>query len=77
VPVDPDCHICGTCWWVDCANDADYAIDVALKRKNLPLYNGRVDLCAGHYRLAYSRNGRLNLNWVAIEQAIAKDKAKA
>ena len=51
-------------------------MDVALKRKNLPLYEGRIELCACHTRLAHERGGRLNLNWLAIEQAIARDKAR-
>lgn len=69
--VEP-CHICGKCWWVDCENDADYAIDVSLKRHQaFIMYEGKVDLCGGHYRLAVERKGRLNLNWKAIEQAVA------
>ena len=67
-----DCHICGTCWWVDCPNDADYAIDVDLKRNGLPLYSGKVELCAGHSGQAQTNGGRLDLNWLAVEQAIAR-----
>lgn len=71
------CHICGTCWWTDCDNDADYAMDVDLKRKGLPLYSGKVDLCAGHTRLAHAQGGRLDLNWLAIEQALSLAKVRS
>jgi hypothetical protein len=74
---DFGCHICGTCWWVGCENDADYSLDVALKRHGKPLYDGKVELCAGHTQLAHERNGRLDLNWLAIEQARSLAKAKA
>jgi hypothetical protein len=72
--VNDDCHICGTCWWVDCENDADYSMDVDLKRHGLPLFSGRIELCGGHARFARTRGGRLELNWLAIEQAIARQK---
>jgi hypothetical protein len=67
------CHICGTCWWVDCDNDADYSIDVDVaKRHGDPVfYSGKVDLCGGHFRVARDKGGRLNLNWLAVEQALA------
>lgn len=71
------CHICGTCWWVDCENDADYAMDVDLKRKGIPLYSGRIELCGGHTRQAHANGGRLDLNWTAVEQAIARKKARS
>ena len=75
---DGKCHICGTCWWVGCENPADYTIDVALRRNGLPLYDGDVDLCAGHYRHAQATRGRLDLSWDAIEQALAfRPQAKA
>jgi hypothetical protein len=72
-----DCHICGRCWWVHCTNDADYTMDVDLKRRGLPLYSGRVELCGGHARLTHSNGGRLDLNWLAVEQALALEKARA
>lgn len=74
---DYGCHICGKCWWVSCENDADYTLDVSLKRRGKPLYDGKVELCAGHTQLAADRQGRLNLNWLAIEQAIGLQKASA
>ena len=77
MPDDFGCHICGTCWWVHCENDADYSMDVALKRHGKPLYDGKIELCAGHARLAHERNGRLDLNWLAVEQAVALTKARA
>lgn len=69
--------MCGKCWWVNCPNDADYSDDVVLKRKNLPLYEGKVDLCAGHAMLWRQNGGHLDLNWLAIEQALALGKARA
>lgn len=74
---DTGCHICGTCWWVNCENDADYALDVALKRQGKPLYSGKIELCTGHTHLAHERNGRLDLNWDAVEQAVALTKLRA
>lgn len=70
------CHICGTCWWEGCDNDADFAMDVDLKRRGLPLYSGKIDLCAGHTRYVYENGGRLDLNWMAIEQALARQKER-
>jgi hypothetical protein len=52
-------------------------MDVALKRHGKPLYDGKVELCGGHTRLAQERNGRLDLNWLAIEQAIAMKLTRA
>jgi hypothetical protein len=72
---DPDCHICGRCYWNGCDNDADYEVDVDLKRNGLPLYSGKVDLCAGHHRVGAS--GSMNLKWVAIEQALMRDGVRA
>jgi hypothetical protein len=46
-------------------------MDVDLKRHGRPLYSGLVDLCGGHTRLAHKNGGRLDLNWIAIEQALA------
>jgi hypothetical protein len=71
---DEDCHICGKCWWNGCENDADFALEVDLKRGGLPLYLGKVDLCGGHTQQASANGGRLNLNWRAIEQALARDR---
>lgn len=68
------CQICGTCWWVDCDNDADYVMDVDLKRKGLTVYSGKIELCAGHTRFTHSNGGRLDLNWTAIEQALVRDR---
>lgn len=74
---DDPCHICGTCWWTDCDNDADETVHVELKqvRNGLPVFDGGVDLCAGHARWAESQNGRMNLKWEAIHQAIARQHA--
>lgn len=75
MPDDFGCHICGTCWWVHCENDADYVLrQVEVKRHMLPVYTGDVELCAGHSAVA-TRERRLDLNWVALEQAIARQKA--
>ena len=70
------CHICGGCWWVDCENEADYTMDVSLRRHGAPLYDGKVDLCAGHTRLVHSNGGRLDLDWTAVEQAKALVKVR-
>jgi len=74
---DSGCMICGSCWWVDCKNSADYRMDVDLKRNGKQIYSGDVDLCAGHARLVHANGGRMDLNWKAIEQARAFIKAKA
>ena len=66
---DPDCFICGMCWWQDCPNDADYTMDVQLKRKGTQIYDGKVQLCGGHTRLVHSNGGRMDLKPQAIEQA--------
>lgn len=76
MPGKDECHVCGTCWWVDCPNDADYEMDVDLKRNGLPLYSGTVDLCGGHTRQAHSNGGQLSLNWLAVEQALALQKER-
>lgn len=73
---DDGCAVCGRCWWFDCPNDADYSIDVDLKRNGLPLYSGSVDLCGGHTRFAQRNGGRLDLNWDAVEQALALQMEK-
>lgn len=70
------CHVCGDCWWVKCDLPADYRVDVALKRNGLPLYDGEVDLCSGHYRKMCDSGGRLDLSWEAIEQALAFQNAR-
>lgn len=72
---DEDCRVCGLCWWTDCGNDADVTVHVELKQtsNNHPVYDGPVDLCAGHARWAETTNGRLNIDWAAIHQAIARD----
>jgi len=62
--------------WVHCRNDADYAMDVELKRGGLPLYSGPVDLCGGHARLAHKNGGHLDLKWEAVEQALALQKVR-
>lgn len=68
---EQDCHICGTCWWVDCPNDADYVMrEVEVKRHKLPVYTGDIELCSGHAEVA-TRERRLDLNWLALEQALA------
>jgi hypothetical protein len=73
---DDDCLVCGLCYWEKCDNDADYTDDVVLKRGNPPLivFDGKVDLCAGHHAYA-ERTGHMNLKWAALEQAIAKQHA--
>lgn len=70
-----DCHICGTCWWVNCTNDADYELDVVLKRHGQVAYDGAVDLCAGHLDYA-SRTGHVNVDWIALEQALARQASR-
>jgi hypothetical protein len=52
-------------------------MDVDLKRGGLPLYSGKVDLCAGHCRLVHNNGGRMNLKWEAIEQALELQQARA
>lgn len=74
---DDGCHICGDCWWVNCPNPADYSDDVVIKRHGSTLYEGEIDLCAGHARYWRQNGGRLDLNWLAIEQALALQKARA
>jgi len=73
------CYACldGVCWWVSCDNDADFVLDVALKRHGKPLYSGKIELCHGHTRVAQERNGRLDLNWEAVEQAISMSKIRS
>ena len=66
-----ECFICGTCWWTGCQNDADYTMDVELKRHGRLVYSGKVDLCAGHTRFA-GGSGSLNIGWAALEQALAR-----
>lgn len=66
-----DCHVCGACWWVGCPNDADYSMDVTLKRHGLIAFDGKVDLCAGHAKYA-DVTLTMNISWVAIEQALAR-----
>lgn len=73
---DP-CYVCGLCFWSECPNSADYQMDVDLKRGGLPLYSGKVDLCAGHCRLVHNNGGRMNLKWEAIEQALELQQARA
>lgn len=67
-----DCVICGQCWWAGCDLAADYELDVPIKRHGRLIYDGHIDLCAGHARYAVSSGGHLNLNWTALEQAIAR-----
>jgi hypothetical protein len=71
------CYICGDCWWVHCPNDADYQMDVDLKRHGAPLYSGTVELCTGHTRQVHANNGRMDLKWEAIEQALSLQRVKA
>ena len=73
---DDECFVCGKCWWEQCDNDADYEVDVELQQvsNRMTAYNGKVDLCGGHYHLA-SQTGRMNIKWEAIHQAIARDAA--
>lgn len=72
-------HAFGQCWWHECRNDADYIETVELKRqvggRILPLYDGDVELCAGHRELA-RRTGRMNLDWKAVEQGLALQGAQ-
>ncbi len=74
---DEPCHICGDCWWQDCPNDADevmYGADLKLRKgQGFLVYSGDVELCVGHMRYAEATH-RMNLNWKAIEQAIARQK---
>ena len=70
------CWVCGSCWWVSCPNDADYTMDVDLRRNGLPLYSGKVDLCGGHARLVHKNGGHMDLNWEAIAQALALEGDK-
>lgn len=75
---DTTCYVCGLCWWSGCENDADYRLDVDLKRNGLPLYTGEIELCAGHAQYAQRTLGRLDLKWEALEQAHElKTRAKA
>lgn len=69
------CKICGDCWWVDCANAADYEVDIDLKRNGMHVYGGPVDLCAGHAKYAMS-TGSLSLDWTALEQALERRKQR-
>jgi len=66
-----ECHICGTCWWEKCSNDADYTMDVELKdRRGKVIYDGKIDLCGGHTRHVHATRGQqLSISPVAIEQA--------
>lgn len=75
---DTGCHICGDCWWVHCPNDADYTMDVELKRRDGKVwYDGKIELCGGHTRYVHETNGNhLSLNPLAIEQANALKKTK-
>lgn len=76
---EPKCHVCGTCWWVGCEHAADYSHDVTLKRKGEKIYEGLIDLCAGHSIFAQENGGRLNLKQEAIDQAndlLARDRAR-
>lgn len=68
---DTKCYICGDCYWVGCGNDADYQMDVDLKRNGLPLYSGKIELCDGHTKQVHANGGRLYLKWEAVEQALA------
>lgn len=70
---DDKCYVCGDCWWVACPNDADYTKDVDLKRKGLPVFSGKVDLCSGHNDLV-NRTGRMDLKWEAVQQALSLQK---
>lgn len=79
--IDTKCHVCGSCWWVSCSNDADYARDVDLRLKRSIglgdlVYSGKVELCAGHTRQSFAEN-RMDLNWDALEQAVALQEARA
>lgn len=70
--VDKDCYTCGNrYWWSECPNPADYTMDVDLRRRGLPLYSGKVDLCGGHARFVHKNGGHMDLNWEAIAQALA------
>ncbi len=77
------CFICGDCWWTGCPNSADFTEHVALKRPRpdgpgwTVIFDGDVDLCAGHALHWRENGGRLNLKWEALEQATALQKAHA
>lgn len=73
---DAKCYVCGDCWWVGCENDADYSMDVDLKRKGLPLYSGKVELCGGHTTQVHQNGGRMDLKWEAVEQALSLLKVR-
>lgn len=79
--LNDDCHICGTCWWNDCPNDGDVELeDVTISYRSPSALHaslvkvGTLDLCGGHYR-QWKADGRLNLKWVAIEQALVREGA--
>lgn len=75
---DEPCHICGNCWWTGCNNPADYTINTpGIRHKGHFIPVGDIDLCAGHARYAQRRHGRLDLDWKAVEQALAKHAAKS
>lgn len=77
---DFGCHICGKCWWTDCENDADYTHDVHLKDRvtRATLFDGKIELCAGHTRYVQSTQGRygMNINPLAIGQANALKESR-
>jgi hypothetical protein len=73
---DRDCHICGTCWWEGCENAADWTIELVLKRHGAIVYDGAVDLCHGH-KVYAERSGHVNVGWIALEQALARQMAEA
>lgn len=76
-----DCHICGECWIEGCENAADNEILDATISYRSPtsarsslVKVGTIDLCGGHFR-QWQADGRLNLKWVAIEQALVREGA--
>lgn len=80
--VNQDCHICGVCYWQDCTNDADNEIhDATISYRSPSLAHpalvkvGTIDLCGGHFR-QWQADGRLNLKWVAIEQALTRESIR-
>lgn len=72
---DP-CFVCGLCYWAECPNSADFSHDVVLKRAGRTVFDGEVELCAGHTRFA-QQSGHVNVRWEALEQALALQKGRA